>query len=179
MTLVFLVMYSLHAHADTRTDKIETLMKTLGLVEMFEQRIERAKVQNEQIGKQAIKQILEGLNPSADMQKKLTATFKTYIKKVESPWSSAQIVTVWAKYYGTNFSEEELDELIRFYSSPLGKKDVSESKKAMASFSQEFQKKGDKIRSTALSEYIAALKILIQKCTECTRSEGTSLQAKE
>ena len=169
MVLVFFVMGSLHAHADTRTDKIGTLMQTLGLVKMFEQRIEQTNVRNEQIGKQAIKQILDGLNPSADMQKKLSATFKAYIKNVESPWTSAQIVKVWAKYYGANFSEAELDQLIVFYSSPLGKKDVSESKKAMAKFSQEFQEKGDKIRSKAFSDYVTALKILIKECSDCTK----------
>ncbi|MCK5871399.1 MAG: DUF2059 domain-containing protein [Methylococcales bacterium] len=174
IVLAFFILSSLQVHADTRTDKIGTLMQTLGLVEMFEQRIERAKVRNEQIGKQAIKQILDGLNPSADMQKKLITTFKVYMEKVESPWTSAKIIKVWAKYYGTNFSEAELDQLIVFYSSPLGKKDVSESKKAMEKFSQEFQEKGDKIRSKAFGEYVTELKVLIKECSGCTR-----LQTKE
>ncbi|MCK5729342.1 MAG: DUF2059 domain-containing protein [Methylococcales bacterium] len=167
--LVFFAVYSMQAQADARTDKVETLMKTLGLVEMFEQRIQMSKVRNEQIGKQAIKQILEGLNPPAEMQKKMTKTFLAYMKKVESPWTSDEIVKVWVKYYGANFSEKELDQLIQFYSSPLGKKDVNESKKAMANFSQEFQEKGDKIRTKALGEYVTDLKQIIKECTDCTK----------
>lgn len=172
--LVFFSVYSMQAQADARTDKVETLMKTLGLVEMFEQRIQMSKVRNEQIGKQAIKQILEGLNPPAEMQKKMTKTFLAYMKKVESPWTSDKIVKVWVKYYGANFSEQELDQLIQFYSSPLGKKDVNESKKAMASFSQEFQEKGDKIRIKALSEYVTDLKRIIKECTDCTKKVTTT-----
>ena len=167
--VAFFAMFSLHVHADVRTDKIETLMKTLGLVEMFEQQITMAKVRNEQIGKEAIEQILTGLNPPAEMQKKFTTAFKNYMKKVELPWTSAEIVKVWAKYYGANFSEAELDQLIKFYSSPLGKKDVSESKKAMASFSKEFQEKNAKIQSKALGEYVTDLKTLIKECTDCTK----------
>ena len=85
-------------------------------------------------------------------------------KKLEAPWSAEEIVDVWASYYGPHFTDEELDQLIEFYSSELGRKDVSVTKQAMVQFSEHFQREGQPILEKATQEYIEEMKILAKEC---------------
>jgi len=100
-----------------------------------------------------------------------------YIKKVETPWSAQEIVDVWAKYYGPNFSEVELDKLIEFYTSDLGKKDVAVTKQTMAQFTEHFQKAAQPIYTNAINEYIEELKIVASEC-KCSKKKPLTTSKK-
>lgn len=162
--LILVLFISNSALADSRNEKIQTLMEAQGLLEMFEQQIELGKQQSEQIGQQAIDQMMSQLNPSEEFKKRFTTAFNTFMSKVEAPWGAKEIVDVWAKYYGSGFTNEELDQLIDFYTSPLGSKEVNVSKGAMVSFSKHFQDASEPIMQTAMSEYINDLKVIAREC---------------
>jgi len=139
-------------------------MEALGLIEMFSQQIEMGKQQNEQVGLQMIDQMMSQINPSQEFQERFTLAFKKFMSKVAAPWGAEEIVGVWASYYGPGFTDLELDQLIGFYTSPLGKKDVKVSKEAMLSFSKHFQKAGQPIVEAATKEYISDLKLIAKEC---------------
>ena len=155
---------------DTSTEKIKTLMDALGLVDMFSQQIEFGRAQNEQIGRQALDQMLSQLNPSEEFRKRFSDATNNYINKLETPWSAEEIVDIWAGYYGPNFTDEELDQLIEFYTSEIGKKDVAISKQTMTKFSEHLQKVSQPIFEDAITEYIEELKIVAREC-DCRKVE--------
>lgn len=163
--LIILSLFFVSAvHADSKQEKIKTLMDAVGLTEMFEQQMEMGKQQSHKVAQQALDQIFSQLNPNEEFKERFSDAFNKYMSKVEAPWSAQEVVDVWASYYGPGFTENELDELIDFYTSPLGKKEVRVSREAMVSFSEHFQKAGEPIMQEATSEYIKDLKLIAKQC---------------
>ena len=152
------------ASADQRTEKIETLMKAQGLLEMWQQQIDYGKIEGEKQAKQMIDQMLSQLNPNEEFEARFQKAFMNFIRKLQDNWTAQQIVDVWAKYYGPHFSDKELDELVSFYTSEIGKKDVIATKSAMTQFTTYFQKESKPIMEKATREYIDELKLVAKEC---------------
>lgn len=159
-----LIGISFSAVAEPSQGKIRQLMEVVGLLDIWTEQIELGKKQNKEMGEQMLDQLMSQLNPTDEFRKRFSDAFNNYIKKLEAPWSAEEIVEVWASYYGPHFTDDEVDRLIEFYSSELGKKDVSVSKQAMVQFSEYFQREGQAILGKATQEYIEEMKILAKEC---------------
>ncbi len=164
LSFIICAYFSCPVMADDRSEKVRSLMEAQGLLSMFEQQLTMGKVQNEKMGQQVIEQILSQLNPNEEFQRRFEVAFLTFMGKVETPWSATEIVSVWSEYYGTQFSDKELDELVEFYTSNIGKKEVSASKIALVKFTEHFQALGEPIMEKAMQEYIDELKITAKEC---------------
>lgn len=158
------IIFSTSAWADEKSDKIKTLMETQGLLSAFEQQLEMGKVQNKKMGEQVIEQIMTQLNPNPEFKARFTSAFQGFIKKVSNQYTADQIVEVWAKYYGKEFSNEELDQLIEFYTSKIGKKEIEASKIALVNFTNHFQKLNEPFLKNVMQEYITELKLVAKEC---------------
>jgi hypothetical protein len=164
LIIFLLALMSFSTYAETNTDKVKVLMEAQGLLELWKTQIESGKVQSEKLGQQALGQITSQLTPNEEFKKRFSDAYKNYMDKVVAPWTAQEIVDVWAKYYGPNFTEEELDKLIEFYTSALGKKDVAATKLAMVQFTEHFQREIQPIFAKATKEYIEELKIVASEC---------------
>jgi len=164
LSFIICTFFSFPVMADERSNKVRNLMEAQGLLSMFEQQLTFSKVQNEKVGQQMIEQMLSQLNPNEEFQTRFKAALLTFIKKVETPWSADEIVSVWSEYYGAQFSDKELDLLVGFYTSDIGKKEVSASQIALVKFSEHFQMLGEPIVKKAMQEYIDELKITAKEC---------------
>ena len=162
--LVVLVFLSFNALADSKTEKVEVLMRTLGTLDLWKNQLEMARAQNQKMGRDMIEQLMAQLNPTDEYRAKFEQAFNGYLAKVVTPWTAEEIVKVWADYYGSGFTEDELDQLISFYSSPLGQKDIDVSRDATIKFSKHFQDIGEPIQKKATSEFIEELKIIAKQC---------------
>ena len=154
--------------ASEREAKIRILMEAQGLLEIFENQIELGKIQGEKAGQQMMDQMLSQLNPDEEFKSRFKSAFSNFIGKLQAPWGAGEIVNVWARYYGKHFNETELDQLIAFYTSPLGEKEVAASKSALPEFTTHFQKLGQPIFTQATQDYIKELKIIAKEC-KCKR----------
>jgi len=168
LVIVLSIILSTQVFADGKSEKIEGLMKALGLVETWTQQIEQGKIYNRKISSQMLDQIVSQLNPNEEFQQKFKKASDNFITKTESPWSPEKIVEVWAGYYGPEFTEEELDKLIAFYTSPLGQKDIRVTRGSMEKFSKYFQEAGQPILEKATAEYIQEMKLIAKECN-CTK----------
>jgi hypothetical protein len=162
--LCVIVLVPSLTYADPRTEKIEALMRAQGLLEMWQHQIDYGKVEGEKQGKQIISQMLAQLNPNEEFKARFEKAFFNYIGKLQDNWTAQEIVDIWAKYYGPHFSDEELDELVSFYTSSIGKKDVAATKSAMTEFTAYFQKENKPIIEKATNEYIAELQLVAKEC---------------
>lgn len=164
LVVVLSIIFSAQTFADSKSEKIEGLMKALGLVDTWTQQIEQGKIYNRKISSQMLDQILSQLNPNEEFQQKFKIASDTFITKTESPWSPEKIVEVWASYYGPEFTEDELDQLIEFYTSPLGQKDIRVTRGSMEKFANYFQEAGQPILEKATAEYIQDMQIIAMEC---------------
>lgn len=160
--LVALMPFS--ALADSKADKVKTLMDALGLTETWTTQIQAVKTQTEKMGQQTLDQVLAQLNPNEEFKKRLANAYANYTKKLVIPWSDQKIVDVWVGYYGPNFTEEELDKLIEFHTSDLGKKDIAAKKQAMVKFIEDYQKAWQPVLTKANKEYVEELKTVAAEC---------------
>ena len=163
------------AYAETDTTKVAKLMEVMGLLEMWQEQIEAGKAQSAQMGEKAMEQIMSQLNPSAEYKDRFSVAFNMYLKKLAAPWSAQEIVKIWAGYYGPHFTDDELDRLIAFYTSDLGKKDIAATKQAMTQFTEHFQKASRPIFDNATKEYIDDLKIVAHECN-CQKKPSKKIE---
>ena len=119
-----------------------------------------------------IEQMLSQLNPNKEFGAKFENAFMNFISNIQDNWTAQQIVDVWSKYYGSYFSDKELDELVFFYTSEISKKDVNATKSAMTEFTTYFQKENKPIIDKAIGEYIKELRLVAKECN-CRKEELT------
>ncbi|MET1080495.1 MAG: DUF2059 domain-containing protein [Pseudomonas sp.] len=162
--IILPLLFATHTFADAKSEKIGELMKAQGLLETWTQQIELGKKYNKKTSTDAIEQVLSKLNPSDEFKKRLRIAADTFIKKTEAPWTPEKIVDVWAGFYGPEFTETELDQLIAFYRSPLGQKDIRASRKAVDNFSKYFQEASQPILEKATSDFVEELQIIAKEC---------------
>jgi len=162
--ILFTILTFNIAYAEYKSEKVKTLMEVVGLLSMLEDQLAAGKAQGEKMGKKAVTQMLSQINPNPEVQSKFEMAFNKYIEKMRSPLTAQDIVSLWSEYYGKNFTEEELDELITFYKSPLGQKDAKVSRTAMGELTIHLQKLQESIFQKATQEYIDALKQAVKEC---------------
>ncbi|MFV1984081.1 MAG: DUF2059 domain-containing protein [Thiohalomonadales bacterium] len=170
--IIFYLLFfiSMSSFANERTEKIATLMKTQGLLEMWQQQLDMGKIAGEKQAKEMIDQILIQINPDKKLKESFEIAFTKFISKIQGNWIAQEIVEVWAKFYGAKFSDSELDKLISFYTSEIGQKDIQASKLALVEFSKYFQDKSKPIMDNALKEYVSELKIAVKEC-KCPKNK--------
>jgi len=152
------------AQADAKSEKLKSLMEAQGLLSMFEEQLAMGEEQSKVYGQQMLDQFMAQMNPNEEFQKRFSSAFNNFMSKISTPWGAEEIVAVWSDYYGKHFTEKELEELYNFYTSELGKKEVSASKSALTEFAVHFQKLGEPIFQKATQEYIQELKIVAAEC---------------
>jgi hypothetical protein len=170
--LIILALLSMKVGADTKTDKIKKIMEIQGQVQMWQEAIDSGKKQSEKLGTTAMDQLISRLSPSAEFKKKFNDAFNAFLSKVQAPWSAAEIVDKWASFYGPQFTEAELDQLIAFYSSDLGLKDISATRRAMTQFQEYYQNAGAPIFEKATKEYIEELQLVARQCKCEKKTKG-------
>jgi hypothetical protein len=155
--------------AGDREAKIKTLMEAQGLLATFEQQLEMGRKLNQEQAQRMMKQLMSQLNPSPEFQERFKNSFDKFIKAVETPWGADVIVEVWGNYFGEKFTDEELDQLIAFYTSELGQKEVLASRESLVQFSHHFAEAGKPIADKAVQAYIKDLQLVAKECN-CRRS---------
>ncbi|MFZ2726358.1 MAG: DUF2059 domain-containing protein [Methylococcaceae bacterium] len=160
----FLSIMSSTSFSADRNEKIQMLMEAQGLLKAFEQRMETTKLQNRQEGQQVFDQMIKEYKPNKESSIRFQAAFEEFITSLEAPWTAQDIVDVWAKTYGVHFSDEELDQLIAFYTSPLGKKETTVSLKSMPELNKHFFELSKPIIERATKNYIEKLRLIAKEC---------------
>ncbi|MFY1017593.1 DUF2059 domain-containing protein [Ectopseudomonas khazarica] len=152
------------AFADTKTQKIEELLRAQGLVDTWTQQLERGKEYNKQVAKQIMGQMTTKLAPNENFQKRFDAASDKFIESIASPWTADDMVAVWAKFYGPGFTEAELDQLIAFYSSPLAQKEIQVGRAALEKFTLHFQQLNQPLIEKATNQYMQDLQLVAKEC---------------
>jgi hypothetical protein len=160
--------FSVSTLAADRDEKIRGLMEAQGLITTFDQMLQSGREQGRSQANNILMQLLAGLNPPNEVRAKLEAAASKFLDDVRSPWSSSEIVSVWSQLYGPSFTDEELDQLLAFYSSPLAQKEVVSSRRALGEFVATIQARNKPMLEAATAAYINNLQAIIREC-KCTK----------
>jgi hypothetical protein len=156
------------ASAADRASKIQALMEAQGLLQMFDQQMAMGRQQGRQQAQKMLDQVISSLEMPPKFDARFRDAFDEYMKALESPWAPQDLVNVWADKYGRNFTDAELDQLVAYYTSPLGRKDVAASQAALPQFSDHFSELSKPIMEKATQTYVQRLQATVKDC-KCSR----------
>jgi hypothetical protein len=145
-TMICFSLFSACASAQTREEILVDLVRAQGLQEMFDQTLQQTKVVAEQSGRKAFSQMLAAAsNIDTGKKQRLEGALERYLGRVGSMWKADELVTLWTLSYGKELSDQDLKQILAYYRSPTGIKDVSATKAAVrmftASMSSEMQRR--------------------------------------
>lgn len=147
-----------------RQSKINQIVVAQGLESMFQQQLDQYKASSAEMGRDIFRKILSesGISPSqADSEAE--KVFTRYMERVSTLISAKEMTDIWSSHYGKNLTETELDQILFYYNSEAGKKDVSAQKTAMAAFSQVISVEMQKRINISIAQLISDFKSITPK----------------
>jgi hypothetical protein len=169
VALIFLSLVSSLATAADRSDKIRDLLDSQGMLNMYEQQIKTGRDRARQMADQMLAQATASLNLTDQAKRQLNDVFQEFISSAMPTWTSQDVLDAWGKYYGSKFSDEELEQLTAFYRSPLGQKDVAATAEALPKLSADFQERYKSQLAKATDQYVRRLQQVMKDCN-CRKS---------
>ena len=106
-------------------------MELQGLAQTVDQQLQSSRERTQQMAHQTLDKMLSTLNPPEEFRRRFTEASNEFISAAQTPWGGQEVADTLTKYYGAQFSDNELDQLLKFYKSPLGEKDVAAVHEAM------------------------------------------------
>jgi hypothetical protein len=164
VALIGLFLVSSLATAADRSDKIKDLLDSQGLLNMYEQQIKTGRDRARQMADQILAQATASLNLTDQAKTQLNDVVQEFISNAMPTWTSQDVLDAWGKYYGSKFSDEELDLLTSFYRSPLGQKDVAATAEALPKLSADFQERYKSQLAKATDQYVKRLQQIMKDC---------------
>ena len=135
--LVTLFCLCINANADTKSEKVAELVEAQGLLDQWAAQIERNQESYRVQEQTIVDQTLSRLNPNEEFRQRFSSAIREFKEATAAPyWTAEYMVEIYSSFYGPHFSEAEVDELIAFYSSNLGQKDVRSTRMAAAEFGE-------------------------------------------
>lgn len=148
-----------YANESSRQAKISKIMEAQGLQQMFQQQLDQSKIQARDLGKNLYQKMLSesGITDGQE-NTKLERVFTQYIERCSTIFTAKEFVEIWSRFYGKNLSETELEKILAYYKSSVGKKDVAASQAAMVAFSQVMSAESQKRMNDSIGQLMADLK---------------------
>lgn len=139
----------------TKASKIQELMKLKGLTEISDQARSARIGQAEAMAPRVIEDFRRQAHEIPE--EAIKQATKRFHNAVEASWSTDEAIEVWQELYGADLTEDEIDQAIAFYRSPIGQKDIAATKAALPRWSQFLGKKNASAIDDALKAYVADL----------------------
>jgi hypothetical protein len=151
---------SLPAHADeaSKNAKLHELASLRGLKQILNIQNNISVINMKLDMKKVVENLLSGTKITEENKKTIIEIAQRYINNATKPIDYDDAERSWCIYYGENITEEELDEIISFYKSPIGTKDIQAELKLQSDWTNELSEKRLKIMNKAMSSYIIDLK---------------------
>ncbi|QOK94338.1 DUF2059 domain-containing protein (plasmid) [Ralstonia pseudosolanacearum] len=150
--------------AADRTEKIQKLMQLQGLSQMFEQQLASSREFSHKQADRTMAQVLAGLNADAAYRKRFQDAMEAFIADMQPPLSAGEMIAIWSRVYGAKFTDAELDQLIAFYASPLGQKEVAATRDALPAFNELFQARYKPIHERATAAFLQRIRQIRTEC---------------
>lgn len=162
--LSLIVLCSVHARAYTKDEKVQRLFEIQGIVASFQASLDESRAQAKIETRQMMDQMLTQMNLSKEFQVRMSLAGDKFMKTLQTNRAAEDIVKVLVQYYSPHFTDAEIDKLIEFYSSEVGKKDAEVSPAAMRKVTEHFKESNEKLRILAVNEFVKDLQLIAKEC---------------
>ena len=165
VALALFMSVPLCADESSKEAKIVELMKLQGLSDMIEQMradsIKRAEVLRPQYQKQLHDSFPDA---PADFWIRFDAAYKHFVESTRAAWSTDDAVKVYGDFYAAQLSEDELDQILSYYRSAIGQKDVEATKRATPLWSAEISKKYQVVYQANMQKFLDDMSETVKQC---------------
>jgi len=149
-------------------------MRATGLAEMLDQ--SRTGIRAETI--KLSDQVMRGLIKDADAlgpgyREEIMFATRRFAETCVESLDVDEAVASWGRFYAEALSDEELDEILRFYSSPIGQKDVAATKAALPIWNAHLQSRSAALMQVALEKYTEDLREIMRRWSRISDASST------
>jgi hypothetical protein len=164
-----LMMSGTIARADgsTKTAKLAELFKLTGLYESLEQQRQECKQQAEATRPQLMQQFRKTF-PENDERfwQGFDVAFARFEKSSNPGWTTQEAVDYYATLFGAHLTEGELDQILAFYRSPVGKKDIEAAQAAAPEWRAFLREKNKQVFQKNYQILLKDLATIVQECSQ-------------
>jgi hypothetical protein len=146
----------------SREERILELVRATGLAEMLEQSRDSARSQAGQLSDQMLGDFLKNARAlTAEQSDAVSLAARRFAEACAASFDVNDAVAAWGQYYAATLTDQELDEILGYYSSPIGQKDVAASKSAMPLWQAHLAARSAASMQAAMERYMAELKNIV------------------
>lgn len=165
LALVGILMVALGANAtESRDAKIYQLLEAQGIQATFDEQMKVREEHSKRSVQIMIDETVKRLKPNSTFKKKFNEAAEELFAALQPPWTANEVTTIWASIYGSKFSDEELDQLLAFYTSPVAQKETVAGRASLAEFSNYLQMQYEPYERRAIQQYASRMKALGEAC---------------
>jgi hypothetical protein len=147
-----------------REEKIAELVRLTGMAEMLEESRAASRAQAGQVSDQIFNQMLKEAKALSDEQRtKITAATQRFIETCVSSLDINKAVALYGQLYAAQLSDQELDQIVNYYRSPIGQKDVAAAKAAMPQWQAKLTSEQSAAMQAAIGAFTQDLRQIISE----------------
>jgi hypothetical protein len=159
-----LASIGVQAAEDTRGAKIYQLLEAQGIQATFDEQMRLREEHSKRSVQIMIDETVKRLKPNASFKKKFNQAAEELFASLQPPWTADEVTTIWANIYGNKFSDEELDQLVAFYTSPVARKETVAGRASLMEFSQYLANQYEPYQRRAIQQYAEKMQSLGKEC---------------
>ena len=167
-TILFLatLLLSTHALADeaSKRAKIVALAKAQGLEQMFQQQLDQSKASTAAFGNDLFNKMMqESGAPACPDDSKEKEILTRFLERAALIFTAKEYADTWSSSFGKDLSETDIDQMLAYYRSPLGQRDVRASHAAMTNFSEVVAKESQARLNALMADLVKDMKAALPK----------------
>jgi hypothetical protein len=139
---------------ENRESLIRKIVEVQGVNKMFEEQYVQQRDAMTAQAKQIYAQIVEDVGEKEP--EKSREVFLRFMRKSSEMISVSEMTNRWISHYGANLSEQDLKDILAYYKTEIGKKDIAATQAAMKPFTAwlllESQKRGEQVMAEFMKE---------------------------
>lgn len=143
------------AAQDARTELARKIAIAQGLTEQFDQQFAQQREAMKEYAEKLLEQSAAAGGGQPNPEEK--AAFARLLARSGAMFSGSEITTAWVTRYGQDLSLQDLQAILRYYESPIGRKDVAATKSAMPALVFWMTKEAQARAEPLLKDFVAEL----------------------
>ncbi|MCP3872729.1 MAG: hypothetical protein GY699_06180 [Desulfobacteraceae bacterium] len=178
VTCVFMVLILglfftvVSADEKSKSAKLNELMELSGMVKIMEQARNKNKTQALQYKQGFMKQLRTSFQTNdPEVWEYFEIEYQKFIDSLEPKWTVEEAVQKYIDLYGARMTEEEIDVVLKFNKSAIGRKSTSVSNKVAPIWFDYLSKGSDSQFSEGLKKFVANLKTFVAEKKKMQKSQ--------
>lgn len=156
---------SFHASGEiSKEDKLRELMEIQGLNETLKTTQDQVSRQSQQVAENMLAEFKRQLGSiDEELTSEMEGAMRRFISSSSGNWSVEDATEEWITLYGKNLTSGDLDEILAYYKSTAGQKDIAATNTAVPQWSSYLQSSSQKAMDEAHRSYMDELRAIVMR----------------